>query len=227
MVDSPTTRNRFRKQETGTNVNTWGDNLNEALDAIDQTLDGVLSITVSGDTTLTTSNYSTSDQAKNRVIVATGTLAAAANMIAPSVQHQYTFVNSGTTKAITFKTAAGAGVAVPSGRQCDVYSDGVSYFCGSANWISNYASALENPGDIVVKVTLESAIAAASGLTAPFILNSASDTTPGYLSGKLNVAVSGLLLVTQSIENPAANEKSLFSYDDRRLRRRLIFTGMV
>src|ERR1700748_3010625 len=96
MVDSPTSRNRLRKQQLGTNTNTWGDTkLNEVLDAIDQSMDGVLTITLtsSADYTLATTNYSTADEAKRRVLKLAGTLTAAVNIVVPSVEHEYNVIN--------------------------------------------------------------------------------------------------------------------------------------
>ncbi len=123
MVDTPTVRNRLRKQELGTNTNTWGDDkLNEVIDAIDQALDGVESIALTGDKTLTTTNYTTSDESLNRVLKFTGTLAAAATVTLPSVEHWYIVINSAGAQ-VTVKTAAGSGVAVPNGRIALVYCD--------------------------------------------------------------------------------------------------------
>jgi hypothetical protein len=191
MVDSPTSRNRLRKQEVGTNNNTWGTKLNEVLDCVDQVVDGVETVSLGGSAsyTLTTSDYTTTDQAKQRVLLFTNAHASSSEAIVPSVEHQYTIKNSGAGAAVEVKTSAGTGVDVPNNRQCDVFCDGSNVYAGSANWISNYASTLTNDGDIVVKITMQSAIAtaiaAASISNTGQVLVSLLDTTSGYLGAKL------------------------------------------
>ena len=178
MVDTPTTRNRLRKQELGTNTNTWGDDkLNEAIDAIDQALDGVESIALTGDKTLTTSNYTTSDESLNRVLKFTGTLTAAAVVTVPSVEHWYVVVNSAGAQ-VTVKTAAGAGVALANGATALVYCDGADVFNGAPTTVGaamTVAGALTVAGtisgitagtantDAVNKAQMEAAIAAGGG----------------------------------------------------------------
>ncbi len=220
MVDTPTTRNRLRKQQLGTNTNTWGDTkLNEALDVIDQSMDGVLSIALAGSTdyTLATTNYSTADEAKRRVLKFTGTLTAAVNVIVPSVEHEYSVVNA-CGQTLTIKTAAGTGVEIPTGYQARVYCDASNVVNGSptilpgdvrvAGKVRNLTAGTEGT-DAVNKTQMETAIATA-GLpaTAGTVLNSSTDTTAGYLSQKLSV--SGSLVL--STANPGANEVSNIAY---------------
>ena len=72
MVSTATTRNRFNKQGTGDNTNTWGTKLNgEVFDLIDEALDGYVAVTVSGNVTLTSTNYVT-DQARMRQLWLSG-----------------------------------------------------------------------------------------------------------------------------------------------------------
>ena len=127
MADSATTRNRFRKQSVGSNNNTWGTNLNEVLDCIDQVTDGVQTISTVGDHTLTTTNYTTADEAKNRVILRTGTQTAETDLIVPSVEHEYRVYNNTVGGfGVVAKTSAGTGVTIPAGFECRVYCDGTN-----------------------------------------------------------------------------------------------------
>lgn len=163
MVDTPTTRNRFRKQALGTNTNTWGDTkLNEVEDCIDQVIDGVetINLTSSADYTLTTTNYTTADEAKNRVLVFTGTLSAAVNVIVPSVEHEYNIVNT-CGQILTVKPSAGTGVAIPNNRTCRIYCDAVNVSNAAPNWISHFATSPSNNGDLIVWQVLQAALAAA------------------------------------------------------------------
>tara|TARA_Y100000310_G_scaffold335196_1_gene416650 strand:+ start:80 stop:1006 length:927 start_codon:yes stop_codon:yes gene_type:complete len=172
MADSATTRVRLRKQSLGSNVNTWGDTkLNEALDVIDQVVAGYAAIAMTGDTTPSTTNYSTSDDTKNRILKLTGSLTSAANLVLPSVESWYIIINA-TGQTITVKTASGSGVAVDNTQTALVYCD-ASNFVNAAPQI--IGGALEVAGKITGLTTgtasgeavefdaMEAAIAAGGG----------------------------------------------------------------
>ncbi len=177
MVDTPTIRNRLRKQELGTNTNTWGDDkLNEVIDAIDQALDGVEAIALTGDKVLASSNYTLADESLNRVLKFTGTLSGAAVVTLPSVEHWYLVVNAAGAQ-ITMKTAAGSGVAIKNGSSALVYCDGADVLNGAPTTLGGTTSingALTVAGkvtgvtsgteasDAVNKTQLDAAIAGAS-----------------------------------------------------------------
>ena len=130
MADSATTRNRLRKQSLGSNVNTWGDTkLNEVLDCVDQITDGVevISLSSSDNYTLTTSNYTVSDQAKQRVLWFTGSLSSAVNVIIPSAEKHFLVYNV-CGQNLTVKTASGTGIAIPTGHQTHVFSNGSNVY---------------------------------------------------------------------------------------------------
>ena len=181
MADSATTRNRLRKQSLGSNVNTWGDTkLNEVLDCVDQITDGVETIALSNssDYTLTTSNYTVSDQAKQRVLWFTGSLSSAVNVIMPSVEKVFLVYNvSGAN--LTIKTSSGAGVTIPTGFKNLVYSNGSvvyshpDYFNGAvkingavevAGKVTNLTTGTAD-SDAVNKGQMDSAIAASTSGT--------------------------------------------------------------
>ena len=124
MADSATTRNRLRKQSLGSNVNTWGDTkLNEVLDCVDQITDGVETINLTGDYTLTTSNYTVSDQAKQRVLLFTGSLSSSANVVVPSSEKHFIIYNASGANIVP-KTSSGTGPTIPTGFYTTVYCDG-------------------------------------------------------------------------------------------------------
>jgi hypothetical protein len=212
MVDSPTTRNRLRKQEVGTNNNTWGTKLNEVLDCVDQVVDGVEAINLGGSAsyTLTTSDYTTTDEAKNRVLVCSNLNAAGSSLIVPSVEHVYGVRNSGST-TLTVKTAAGTGVDIPASRFTWVYCDGTNVVSAASTSFPSSYSPGSNTTDAATTGYVDTAIAAASGLTAPFILVTGADTTPGYLTSKVNVTASGAASVAASVTNPGGNEVKTFA----------------
>lgn len=162
MVDSPTSRNRLRKQEVGTNNNTWGTKLNEVLDCVDQVVDGVEAVDLGGSTSysLTTTDYTTADQAKNRVLVCSNLNAAGSNLIVPSVEHAYGVRNSGST-TLTVKTSAGTGVAIPASRFAWVYCDGTNVeHAASTTLPASFTPS--NTNDATTKTYVDTTIAAAA-----------------------------------------------------------------
>lgn len=207
MSDSPTTRGLMRKQSIGSNNNTWGDTLlNLILDLLDRWIAGYQTYTVSGNATLSWSNYSvTNDFLTANVKLSgpsgDGTLSAPATIIIPSVEFRNKVYNR-TGQSITITTAAGTGVTIPDKGIVDLVGDGSNIYnrspthCGTSTQdTATNAYALWG--------AVQTAIATA-GLpaTAGTILNSASDTTAGYNSAK-NTA-SGLLKATTV--NAGANE---------------------
>jgi len=124
MADTYTTRNRFEKMEPGAYLDTWASRANGQFgsDLIDESLDGVVSLTVSGSVALTTANGST-DQARKRILVCTGT---GGSIGLPSKEKWYIIKNgcsgdvsvgaSGSTA--TLKTGTVSFVYVDSGNNC-------------------------------------------------------------------------------------------------------------
>lgn len=212
MVDSATSRFGARKQSLGSNVNTWGDTkLNDVLDLFDRGAKGYQAIAMTGDTTLTWTNYATTNQGQVQTVKLTGSLSSAASLIIPSKEWAFTVINAaGAT--VTVKTSAGTGVAIPTGYQAALYCDGTDV--GSAASIlgptftpdTNYAFTNKLYVDTAIA---NSSIPAASGA----ILNSGSDTTAGYLDTKLVVTnnVGSAVSLQLATVDSAANEKRQLS----------------
>jgi hypothetical protein len=210
VADTPSSILLLRLQSTGSNTNLWGGYLNTMFQTQERADKGYQAYTVTGDATISQTNYSATNDYAVGYVKENGSPTATWTHTLPARQNIFgVWNNSGF--AGTLKASGGTGVTVPTARRSSIYGDGVDYYEASSNWLSSYASPLSNNGDIVVKATLESAIAAASGLTAPFILVSAADTTAGYLGVKVDVTGSGAASVSASITNPGANEVKTFS----------------
>lgn len=111
---------------TGTETGNWGDITNDNLTAIQQAISETASVAFSGsDVTLVLTNTNTSQTARNLRLVCTGTSGGARNLNVPVVEKLYLVAN-GLSDTVTVKTAAGSGVAVPSGKSMLVYCDGVN-----------------------------------------------------------------------------------------------------
>lgn len=133
MVDPVTNNYSFVLPTVGGDTNLWGGVLNNGvITAVDTTLAGVLSVSItSADVTLTAAQF------QNAVFALTGTLTADRALIIPLSPNSATVacagrfsVDNGTAGAfnVTVKTAASGstGVVVPQGLRAWLYSDGTN-----------------------------------------------------------------------------------------------------
>ena len=123
MPASPTTRNRFKKPEVGAELNTWGDALNTSvIDLVDSAIDGWVTISSGGATTLTSTNYA-ADQSRMRLI--NYTAATAGVLTIPAVQKWYLVRAPSANVEIT---AGGTSVTVLAGDTSIVATDGSAVY---------------------------------------------------------------------------------------------------
>lgn len=127
MPNTYTDRLRLVLQEEKGNLLTWDALANQMVELIDDAIAGIATVSMaSGDVTLTTQN-NLSDQARNAMIQATGTLTANRVINVPAVTKAYLVIND-TSGAftLTVKTAAGSGVEVTQGKMAIVICDGTN-----------------------------------------------------------------------------------------------------
>jgi hypothetical protein len=118
----------------------WGQTTNTNLGTlVEQAITGVQSITMS-DANYTLTNFNgTLDEARNAVLVVTGTNNAVRDLIPPVVEKLYTIVNNTTGGyAIRVIGASGTGVNIPNGATCLVYCDGTNFVNGLSGSIGNF-----------------------------------------------------------------------------------------
>lgn len=128
MADTHTTSLRLRLLEVGANEDTWGDELNQnAISMIEEAIAGIVSISLTaGNVTLSTAN-GTTDEARQRLIILTGTPAATRTVTFPNVEKvTWIFNNTSDGSAATLTAGAGTTVTVQSGEMLLVYSDGAT-----------------------------------------------------------------------------------------------------
>lgn len=114
----------------GQQSGTWGQTTNRNLGTLlEQAITGVQSILMV-DANYTLSNLNgVSDEARNAVLVVTGTNSAVRNIIIPSVNKVYTVTNNTTGGySITIKTSGGTGYTIPNGTTGQVYCNGTDCF---------------------------------------------------------------------------------------------------
>lgn len=122
MAETGSSRLRLRLQETGSNINVWGDLLNAALQLVDDAVAGAAEITLTANYTLTSANYVT-DEARKAILKFSGT--GSYTVIIPSVSKAYVVWNN-TTGTLTVSTGAGTTVSIDT-------TDIVIVFCDGAN----------------------------------------------------------------------------------------------
>ena len=126
MASSYTANTGIEKIGSGEQAGAWGTTTNTNFDIIDDSLNGVLSITVSGATTLTTSDGVLSN-GHHKVILLTGSPSSAFNItIAPNDVQKYYFFKNSTGQTATVLQGGGSGdtVALANGAGGIVFADG-------------------------------------------------------------------------------------------------------
>ena len=125
----------------GDQAGLWGQTTNTNLGTLlEQAITGVTSIVMSDANYTLTSFNGVSDEARNAVLVVTGTNNAQRDLIPPVVEKLYTVVNNTTGGyAIRVIGASGTGVIIPNGATCLVYCDGTNFVNGLSGSAGNFS----------------------------------------------------------------------------------------
>jgi microcystin-dependent protein len=118
----------------------WGQTTNTNLGTLlEQSITGVVSITmVDANYTLTNFN-GVSDEARNAVLVVGGTNAAVRDIIAPLVEKLYVVRNNTSGGfAVNIRAASGSSVSVPNGATVWVYCDGTNFNAVGTETVGNF-----------------------------------------------------------------------------------------
>jgi len=132
MASTYTANTGIEKIGSGEQAGTWGTTTNVNFDIIDDSLNGVLSLTISGNTTLTTSDGAISN-GHHRVLLLGGTPSSAFTLtIDPNDQQKWYLVKNNTGQSCTIKQGGGSGttVVMATGTSAIIYADGTG---GNAN----------------------------------------------------------------------------------------------
>ena len=154
---------------TGEQSGTWGVSANTNIGTlIEEAICGVASVAMSdATTTISIANGATST-ARQVVLLLTGTLTAARDLVVPTIDKQYIVANNTTGGfAVTVKTTAGTGISVPNGQRRFLYVDS-----------TNVEEAISSTGTLAangnlsstgtLSVTGASTLAAVAGTTGAF-----------------------------------------------------------
>jgi hypothetical protein len=179
----------------GEGAGTWGQTTNTNLGTLlEQAITGVQSIVMS-DANYTLSNTNgASDEARNAVLVVTGTNAAVRDIIAPLVNKQYLVVNNTTGGfAINIRASTGFSVSIPNGSSVFVYCDGTNFYSAQQNYTTGNFTVGGNLA-VTGTSTFTGAVTANSvslgNLTATGNVTAANFSTAGFANAA-NVVASG------------------------------------
>lgn len=126
MASTYTGNTGIEKIGSGEQAGTWGTTTNTNFDIIDRALNGVVTLTISGNTTLTTNDGSLSN-GHYKVLILSGSPSGAFDLLFdPNDQQKWFFVKNSTGQTATIKQGGGSGstVAVPNGTSTIVFADG-------------------------------------------------------------------------------------------------------
>jgi hypothetical protein len=140
MASTYSTSLKLTLMGDGDQAGLWGQTTNTNLGTLlEQAITGVQSIVMTDANYTLTSFNGVSDEARNAVLVVTGTNNAVRDLIPPVVEKLYTIVNNTTGGyAIRVIGASGTGVNIPNGATCLVYCDGTNFVNGLSGSVGNF-----------------------------------------------------------------------------------------
>lgn len=184
----------------------WGQTTNNNLGyLLEQSVAGVIAITMT-DANYTLSNFNgVVDEARNQVLVMSGTLTATRNVIAPLVEKTYIVKNSTSgNQSIQIIGSSGLGVTIPNGITALVYCDGTNFYNAITGSVGNFTV----NGNISVTgtaaVTGATTLSSTLGVTGATTLAGASATSLS-VSGTttLNTSLTGIGKLTAGVVGTA------------------------
>ena len=169
MASTYTTSLKIQEIGSGEQSGSWGTTTNTNWTLIEQAVAGVQSIVMANANYTLTNLNGVSDEARNMVLVVTGTNSGIYQIVAPLNQPKMYVVYNNTTGgyAITIGASSGSIVTIPNGVTAQVYTDGTNF----------YSAQTGSAGNFNVNGTLT-----ASGITDTGALSASSLTVSGATS---------------------------------------------
>jgi hypothetical protein len=125
---------------TGTESGTWGTVVNDEITAlVEQAVAGGVSIDVTAGNVTLTDTDGASNQARNAILLVTGTPGTSRNIVAPSSSKVYVVIN-GSDGAVVLKGSATTGVTIPTGTKTIAFWDGSDFVALSSSVFSIFGT---------------------------------------------------------------------------------------
>jgi hypothetical protein len=208
MASTYSTSLRLELIGTGEQSGVWGNTTNNNLGTLlEQAITGVDSITLSSSTYTLTNLNGDSDEARNAVLVFTGSLSGNCTVTAPSVNKVYLVRNATTGGHNVVMSAGGITVAVPAGLTYLIYSDGTDFFIAN-----NYDSTNVNiTGGTINGTTIGLTTPAAAEFTA---LEATSFSVPTITSNVIFSSTGSITLpVGSTIDQPISPAEGMVRFN--------------
>ena len=168
-------------QATGENSGTWGELTNVNLQEIDNAIAGVVTITLTGNTTLAftsnaTSTTYTDEAGRNKTIILSGALSATTVTVSvPNIEKDYVIINNSGATA-TISSGGSTTVSIATGSKNYVIVDP-----STTSVISAVPAASPGGSNTFVQFNNNGAFGGITNTTAGFILTSnGTTTTPSF-----------------------------------------------
>jgi len=217
MSSSYTTSLQIQKIGNGEQSGIWGSTTNTNWDLIEQAVAGVQTVTMQNANLTLTALNGLSDQARNMVLIVTGTNNTVYQVIAPLVPKMYVITNNTSGgNAITIGASTGSLVSIPNGTTAQVYCDGSTGFysaqTGSAGnfTINGNLTVTGNQADVgsfsAASISVAGAATFATSPTAPTPSNGDNTTkvaTTAFVQNSIANVPSGSLLMWPTTSAPS------------------------
>jgi hypothetical protein len=189
MASQYTTSLKIQEIGNGEQSGTWGSTTNTNWTLIEQAVAGVQTITMANSNYTLSNLNGTLDEARNAVLVVTGTNSGVYQVIAPLVTKTFIVSNQTTGGyAITIGGASGSVITIPNGLTTVVYCDGTNFYSGITGLTGNQNIS----GNLSVSGTL--------GVTGAAVLNGGgTSTTP--TTGDNTTKIATTAFVTTAVTN--------------------------
>jgi len=213
MASSYTTSLKIQQIGSGEQSNVWGSTTNTNWTLIEQAVSGVQTITMSNANYTLTNLNGVLDEARNMVLVVSGTNSGIYQVIAPLVNKMYVVTNSTSGGyAITIGGSTGSVITVPNGVTVQVYCDGTNFYSAQTGSAGNF----NVNGNLTVAGTssftgaMTAAAISAAAISGTIITASSQFTGPGTgLTGTasaLTVGAAGVATTATNVASGAANQ---------------------
>ena len=217
----------------GDQAGLWGQTTNTNLGTlVEQAITGVQSIVMADANYTLTSFNGVSDEARNAVLVVTGTNNAVRDLIPPVKEKLYTIANNTTGGyAIRVIGGSGTGVNIPNGATCLVYCDGTNFINGlsgtsgsfTVNGTGTAANLVATSNVTATNITASANISSANAtfsatVTAPTAANGTNTTqvaTTAFVNSAVTIATSSLgTMSSQNASNVSITGGSITGITD-------------
>ena len=126
MASTYTSNTGIEKIGSGEQAGAWGTTTNNNFDIIDRALNGSVTLTITGDTTLSTTDGTLSN-GQFKIVILAGSPGSGFNLtISPNDQQKWYFIKNSSGQTATVKQGGGSGstVAVATGLTAILFADG-------------------------------------------------------------------------------------------------------